>query len=240
MIRGIYTTSSAMQYLQEQLDVVANNLANTSTTGYKRNGMTFNQVFNAQQANNREKIEQALPPGRINTYTEFTQGGLKETKNPLDIAIHGDGFFAVETPQGVQYTRDGQFTRSPEGILTTVNGYPVLADSGYVQLQGEKFSVGEDGTMMVNKEIVGKLSTKTFDIREAVQRSDNLWSPVNEQVEVKDAEPQIMQGYLELSNVSIVKEMVDMIALQRWYQANEKAIKTNDDALNKAVNQIAR
>lgn len=240
MIRGIYTSSSAMQYLQEQMDVTANNLANSTTNGFKKNGMAFNQVFNAQQANNRNQIEQQLPEGRIFTYTEFTQGGLRQTSNPLDLALNGDGFFTVQTPQGIMYTRDGQFSRSPEGLLVTVNGYPVLSESGPIQLQGEKFSVGEDGTIQVGNDKVGKLQISTFDIRQGAQRSDNLWSPVSDEVEVKEAEPQVRQGFLETSNVNIVKEMVDMIAIQRWYQVNDKAIKTNDDALNKAVNNIAR
>ena len=128
----------------------------------------------------------------------------------------------------------------PDGILSTINGYHVMGESGAINLEGEKFSVTEDGEIVINNQIVDKLSINSFDIKEAVQMGDNLWKTKNDDVEVYPTNPEIKQGYLEISNVSIVKEMVSMIAIQRWYNANEKAIKTNDDALNKAVNNIAK
>lgn len=232
--------SSSMQYLQEKMDVVSNNLANSNTNGYKRNGLFIDQLIGAEQANIRNQIKQPLPAGELKTYTEFTQGGVRETQNKFNFAINGDGFFSVETPNGVAYTRDGQFTVNEQGILTTVNGYPVLGQSGTIKVESEKFSVTEDGTIAMNNEIVDKFDIKSFSIFEGVQMSDNLWRPKDDQVEVNTVDPQVKQGYLELSNVSIVKEMVDMISIQRWYNVNERSIRTNDDALNKAVNNIAR
>lgn len=240
MIRGIYTNSSAMQYLQEKMDVVANNVANSTTNGFKRSGMFVDMLMGAEQANNRNKIEQELPEGEIKTYTEYTQGGQRPTNNKLDFAINGDGFFTVQTPEGLAYTRDGQFTINQEGMMVTANGYPVMGKSGQIAVQGEKISVSQEGIISIDGTVVNEFELKTFDVKRAEQRGDNLWKPKSEEVEVKDAKAQVKQGSLELSNVSIVKEMVDMISIQRWYQANEKSMKTNDDALNKAVNQIAR
>jgi flagellar basal-body rod protein FlgG len=240
MIRGIYTNSSAMQYLQEKMDVVANNVANSTTNGFKRSGLFQDQLMGAEQANNRNKIQQALPEGEIKTYVEFTQGGSIATNNKLDFSIGGDGFFSIQTPNGTAYTRDGQFTVNQEGVLVTASGYPVLGKAGQINVQGEKISVSEEGIISIDGTEVNKFDMKSFDIKQGEQREDNLWITKNQDVEVKDANPQIRQGYLETSNVSIVKEMVDMIAIQRWYQANERSIRTNDDALNKAVNQIAR
>jgi flagellar basal-body rod protein FlgG len=240
MIRGIYTNSSAMQYLEEKMDVVANNLANSTTSGFKRNGLFIDQLLGAEQANIRNEIKQPLPEGEIKTYTEYTQGGIRDTQNKFDFAINGDGFFTIDTPDGLAYTRDGQFIINQEGILTTVNGHPVMGQSGMIQLAGEKFSVTEDGYISINNQIVDKLSINSFDVKDAVQMADNLWRPKSAEVEVYEANPEVKQGFLEISNVSIVKEMVSMIAIQRWYNANEKSIKTNDDALNKAVNNIAK
>jgi flagellar basal-body rod protein FlgG len=240
MIRGIYMNSSAMQYLEEKMDVVANNLANSDTSGFKRNGMFINQLMGAEQANIRNEIKQPLPAGELKTYTEYTQAGIRDTQNKFDLAINGDGFFTIETSDGLAYTRDGRFVMGPDGILSTINGYHVMGESGAINLEGEKFSVTEDGEIVINNQIVDKLSINSFDIKEAVQMGDNLWKTKNDDVEVYPTNPEIKQGYLEISNVSIVKEMVSMIAIQRWYNANEKAIKTNDDALNKAVNNIAK
>jgi flagellar basal-body rod protein FlgG len=232
--------SSAMQYLQEKMDVVSNNLANSNTTGYKRNGLFIDQLIGAEQANIRNQIKQPLPVGELKTYTEFTQGGVRETQNKFNFAINGDGFFTIQTPDGVAYTRDGQFTVNEQSILTTVNGYPVMGQSGTIKVEGEKFSVTEDGTIAINNQIVDKFDIKSFKINEGVQMSDNLWRPKDDQVEVQTVNPDVKQGYLELSNVSVIKEMVDMISIQRWHNVNERAIRTNDDALNKAVNNIAR
>ncbi len=232
--------SSAMQYLQEKMDVVSNNLANTNTSGFKRNGLFIDQLMGAEQANIRNQIKQPLPAGELKTYTEFNQGGVRQTNNKLDFAINGDGFFTVQTPDGIAYTRDGQFTVNEEGLLTTVNGYPVMGQSGNIKVENGLLSVTEDGTIALNNQIVDKFDIKSFKIKEGVQMSDNLWRPKTDEVDVQTVNPDVKQGYLELSNVSVVKEMVEMISIQRWYNVNERSIKTNDDALNKAVNQIAR
>lgn len=240
MIRGIYTNSSAMQYLQEKMDIVANNLANSNTNGFKRNGLFINELMDAQQANIRNKINQPLPEGEIQSYTENTQGPLRETKNKLDFALNGDGFFSVQTPEGIQYTRDGQFTVSPEGLLVTPNGYQVIGQSGPIAIQGEKIEVADNGLIMVDGSVTNKFDVKTFDVKDALQQSNNLWKLREDGVQVEPSQASVKQGYIENSNVQIVKEMVDMIAVQRWYNVNERSIRTNDDALNKAVNQIAR
>ncbi len=240
MIRGIYTNSSAMQYLQEKMDIVANNLANSNTNGFKRNGLFINELMDAQQANIRNKINQPLPEGEIQSYTENTQGPLRETKNKLDFALNGDGFFSVQTPDGIQYTRDGQFTVSPEGLLVTPNGYQVIGQSGPIAIQGEKIEVADNGLIMVDGSVTNKFDVKTFDVKDALQQSNNLWKLREDGVQVEPSQASVKQGYIENSNVQIVKEMVDMIAVQRWYNVNERSIRTNDDALNKAVNQIAR
>ena len=241
MIKGIYYGSSAMQYLDEKLDVIANNLANTDTTGFKRSGVAFNQQLTAEQAKHRNQINlDPLPVGTIHTYIENTQGAIKQTSNPLNFALDGNGYFTVQTPDGVAWTRDGAFTMNEEGYLTTKDGFYVMGDYGPIRIEGKKFSVSDQGDIIVDNFVANKLLLQDFHGDCVVQKGNNLYFPKGEYMMFKDPEANIRQGYLESSNVSIVKEMITMIAINRQYQANDKAIKTQDEALGRAASQIAR
>lgn len=241
MIRGIYNNSSAMQYLQEKQDIISNNLANTDTNGFKRSGIAFNQLMAAEQAKQRNQINHPLPQGEIISYIENTQGPIKQTNNDLNFAIHGEGFFAIQTPEGKAWTRDGMFTLNSSGYLSTMDGNLLMGEYGPILVNGNKISLSDKGDVLVDNQIVNKLLIENFDIKDVVQSGDNLYRAKNGvEPDYIDTSALIMQGYLESSNVSIVKEMVEMIAINRQYQANDKAIKTNDEALNKAVNNIAR
>jgi len=243
MIRGIFNSSSAMQYLDEKLDVVANNLANVNTTGFKRSNIAFHQQMVAEQAKIRDQIHtDPLPTGTIHTYVETTQGGLKETANPLNFALEGEGYFAVMTANGVAYTRDGSFTMDDDGYLTTADGFAVLGEyNSPIRPFDKPFSVSNNGDVMIDNTVVNKFLIVDFENDQVVQRGHNLYFPKDfaEQT-FKEPTAQVKQGYLEDSNVQIVQEMISMIALNKQYQAQDKAIKTNDEALNKAVNNIAR
>ncbi len=240
MIRGIYNSSSAMQYLQEKMDIVSNNLANTDTKGFKRSGVAFNQLMVAEQAKQRNQIKDPLPGGEIISYIENTQGPIKQTNNPLNMAIQGDGYFAVQTPEGKAWTRDGAFSMDSMGYIVTMNGDYLMGENGPIQINGKKFSISDQGDVMVDGQVINKVMIENFNLKQVVQTGNNLLKAKNIDIDYEQASFLVKQGYLESSNVSIVKEMVDMIAINRQYQANEKAIKTNDEALNKAVNNIAR
>ncbi|MCL1826671.1 MAG: flagellar hook-basal body protein [Candidatus Cloacimonetes bacterium] len=241
MIKGIYYSSSAMQYLDEKLDVIANNLANADTSGFKRSGVAFNQQLTAEQAKYRNQIDSSpLPEGTIKTYVENTQGPIKQTSNPFNFALDGTGYFTVQTPNGVAWTRDGAFTMNEEGYLTTLDGNYVMGDYGPIRAEGKKFSVSDQGDIIVDNIVVNKLLLQDFHKDSVVQKGGNLYFPKGDYMMFKDPDANIRQGYLESSNVSIVKEMIAMIAVNRQYQANDKAIKTQDDALGRAASQIAR
>ena len=243
MIRGLYYSSSAMQYLDEKLDVVANNLANVETTGFKKSGVLFNQHMVAEQAKIRDQITiDPLPKGEIRTYIDTAQGGIRQTGNPLNFAIDGDAYFTIQTPDGIAFTRDGNFSHDDEGYITTMDGYPVIGEyNGPIRLFGADFSVSDSGDIVIDNHVVNRFLMHNFDINDVVPKGQNLYFAKNWQ-EIDFIEPDafIRQGYLETSNVNIVKEMISMIAINRQYQANEKAIRTNDEALNKAVNNIGR
>jgi len=241
MIRGIYYSSSAMQYLDEKLDVVANNLANSETTGFKRSGIAFNQQLVAEQAKYRNQIDtDPLPQGTIKTYIENTQGPIKQTSNPFNFALEGRGYFTLQTPNGVAWTRDGSFTMNEDGYLTTMDGNFVMGDYGPILIDGKKFTMSDHGDIIIDNIIINKLQIQDFSKDSVVQKGSNLLYPKGNTMLFTDPEAKIRQGYLESSNISIVKEMISMISINRQYQANERAIRTNDEALQKAVSQIAR
>ncbi len=239
MIRGIYQNSSAMQLLENKVDVIANNLANTSTAGYKRRDVSFQQMIEAEQALDRNMLKVNLPDGFTPTYTDNSDGRLRQTGNPLDIALSGKGFFKVKTDNGFAYTRDGNFRINNEGQLVTPDGYKVMGNSGPIEIHGSKIAVDQSGQISVDGNIVNRFLFKNINIDDSIVMQDNLYKQKTTGY-LEDAEPVVNQGFIEESNVNNVKEMVELISAQRLYEANQKLIKAQDDTLNKAVNQIAR
>jgi flagellar basal-body rod protein FlgG len=202
-------------------------------------------------------------------YTEFTQGGLKQTGSNYDMALKGQGFLCVETPQGERYTRNGNFTLGKEGYLETKDGYPVMGEKGPIKVQQNNFRIDQDGVIYINpyyvanpKEAIGdtenqwqsqqvldKLKLVNFtDVNDGeryIQKQGNsLYKATDnsgDAVELEGkARPQVMQGFLETSNVEPVSEMVKMIEVQRAYEANEKAVENADTMLGTLINQVAR
>ena len=240
MIRGIYNSSAAMQYLMERTDTVANNLANANTVGFKRSDIAFNMYMTAEHATRRNQINDPLPRGELKTFVDHTQGALKQTANPLNIAIEGQGYFTIQTPEGTAWTRDGGFTMNEHGYLTTMDGYFVMGEWGPILLQGNNFSVSYEGDIVYDNQVVNRFLLQNFDKSDVLQKGSNLYFPRDEFIELSEANPLLKQGFIEASNVSVIKEMIAMITIQRQYQANEKAIRTNDEALQRTVRDIAR
>lgn len=240
MIRGIYKNASSMQYLESRLEVVSNNLANSNTNGFKRSGVLFDQVFNSEQhlvANNTPNIK--LPDGEIKTYQDSEQGSLRETGNTLNFAINGTGYFTIQTPNGTAYTRDGQFSINGQGMLVTSDGYNVLGESGPITVGQKDMAVSDAGDIMVDGNVINKFQIKNFDTRESKQIGNNLYKLADDSA-AKTVASTVKQGYLENSNVNVVEEMVSMITTQRYYEANHRVLRAQDDTLSKAVNEVAR
>lgn len=195
-------------------------------------------------------------------YTEFKQGSLQRTENSFDMALEGRGFFTVATERGDRYTRDGGFTISKEGNLVTKNGNLVLGENGPIKVQANNFMINEQGEILVNmaisldpRDVVGitennweqpvvidRLKLVDFEnIREikkegnSLYRSTELSGPAVQAAEVK-----VVQGFLEKSNVNAIREMVDMIEVQRTYEANQKTILTHSETLGRLINEVAR
>ncbi len=195
-------------------------------------------------------------------YTIYEQGSLMRTENPFDIALDGKGFFAVMTERGERYTRNGAFTLNQDGILVTHNGLPVLGQNGIIKLQKNNFMINERGEILVNAAlsleptdlvgmtqnnweqpvVIDKLKIVDFEnIRELKKEGESLYRETEYSGPALPAEDyKVVQGFLEKSNVNAVREMVDMIEVQRSYEANQKAMLAHDQELGRLINEVAR
>lgn len=181
MIRGWYTGASGMNAQQNRLDAISNNLANVDTTGYKRDitvSKSFSELlirrtnFDGVYETSVGSADAAPIIGKLGlgvetneNYTDFSQGSFKATSSNTDFAFGGKGFFAVETPLGERYTRDGNFILGKEGILVTKEGYPVLGENGYIYMENDRFSVNEDGVITSENEnqVIDRFKVVRFD-----------------------------------------------------------------------------
>lgn len=258
MLKGLFTSYTSMVNEQHRMDVIANNLANVNTGGYKKEGATsqaFKDVFaykikDASEAPNLPKRLGIMNMGvKIGeNYTDYSEGPFKETGNPLDMAIDGDGFFAIEFTNkagetSVKYTRDGNFTLTQEGYLVTRDGDFVLnARGAHIKLRPElPFEVNARGEIYQEDAVVGQVGVTDFEDYNYLEHyGENYFVPVDGAVARRAEGYKIDAGYLETSNVSVVDEMVNMIAIQRHYEANQKVITTYDSSLEIAVNQIGK
>ena len=253
---GIYTAMSGNMATSKQLDNTANNLANITTTGYKKDKTVFKKQLakirfddiNEIQAQNTEMPPRVLPIDKHNVmidenFTEFTQGKLEKTDNPLDLAINGNGFFKIKTPDGIRYTKDGSFQISKDGLLVTSDGYFVLDENdNEINIdKGKKLTVNQDGTIYQNKEEISKLALKTFNNLNTLKKiGKNLFRQTNNNEQEIDAKVETYQGFLESSNVNPVEEMVNLISLQRQFELNAKTIEGFSEMDKKATSDLGR
>lgn len=258
MVRGLYTAASGALVAQSQVDVIANNLANVNTSGFKR---TLLQVQSAPEmglyrrqndpssrlgGTPRSAYIGALGMGAqvLDTPAVFQQGTIARTGNPLDLAIQGNAFFAIQTPQGVRYTRDGQFAQDPTGRLVTMDGNLVLGTNGPVQLQpnGGAVQIDQNGQITQGGRLVDTVALVQFGNPAQVRpEGDNRFIASNAALPARvTTGSTIHQGYLERSNANVVRSMVDLINAQRWFEANTKVIRTQDQANGWAIENVAR
>ena len=254
MVRGLYTAASGALVAQSMADNVANNLANVNTSGFKQTLMQVQSaptldVYRIQNdPGNRTASPYVGPLGTgarvYDTPSSFEQGALQSTGNSLDVAISGgNGFFAVQTAAGVRYTRDGQFLRDSNGYLTTQDGNQVLSQRGLpITLQDQgAIKIGADGSIVQNNRQVDTLQLVSFNnLTQVRPEGDNLFS-ATPQAGIGAAQgASVQQGFLEKSNANVVRSMVDLITAQRWFEANQKAIQTQDSATGLAINTLAK
>jgi len=254
MIRGLYTSASGLVAEMAKTDVISNNLANVNTTGFKKDRAIFrafpemdiHRINDPAVISPKDKIDPRPFIGVLGTgamldeiNTDFAQGAIENTSNPLDLALSGEGFFEVQTQAGVRYTRDGSFTRNQEGYLVTKDGYYVLGQNGPVLLpDGEDISVNRRGEVYSGGNFVDRLMVVDFaDRGQILKEGDNLYTAGQQPVA---SGSEVIQGALEGSNVNTIDEMVDLITAFRAYEASQKIVRANDETLDKAVNDIAQ
>ena len=254
MVKGLYTAYTGMLNQQNKMDVISNNLANAAVAGYKKEGSTsqsFDTVL-AYKIRDRSIGVHTQRIGSMNlgvkigeNYTDYGQGPFKNTDNTYDLAISGNGFFCVQftNKAGVtstKYTRDGSFTLNVNGYLVTKDGDYVLDNNGNrIRLDPlSTSSIDENGNIFQNDRAVARIGLRDFEDYNYLEHyGENYYQPVNG-YRFKNADGQIIEGYLEASNVQVVQEMVEMISVTRTYESNQKVIQTIDSTLDKAVNQL--
>jgi flagellar basal-body rod protein FlgF len=261
LVRGLYTAASGALVAQSQADTVANNLANVNTNGFKA---TLLQVQSAPSMDiYRVQTDPGTTSGSVvpgvstaqyvgalgtgasiyDTPSVFAQGSLEQTGNGLDLALAGsNGFFAVQTGNGVRYTRDGQFLRDNNGNLATQDGDAVLGTNGQsINIPQGPFAVGTDGTISQNGQRLGQLQVSQFANLTALRpQGDNYFIDSGAAGPSTATNASVQQGFLEKSGTNTVRSMVDLITAERWYEANTKMIQTQDAATQQAVQTLAR
>lgn len=259
MLKGLYTAYTGMVNEQHRMDTLTNNLANSTTVGFKKEGATsqaFDEVLALKIKDTSESPNTARRLGTMSlgvkigeNYTDYSEGPLKVTDNTFDLALTGPGFFTIEFTNkagetSTKYTRDGSFTVTEEGNLVTKDGDFVLDDAGSpIELNPRlTTSINTDGTIYQNGRQVAKIGITDFEDYNYLEHYGETMFQEVDGAQTKDADEntQVLSGYLEYANVQVVKEMVEMINVSRAYETNQKMVQTYDSSLEIAVNQLGK
>lgn len=254
MVRGLYTSAVGMTTQMQKMDVVSNNIANVDTTGFKRD-IVITRSFSNEMMRRLHDDSDFMAAPRVgdvslgifvdNVHTDFSTGALQNTGGDLDFAIAGEGFFVVQYVDNQnniveKYTRDGAFTLSSDGTILTKTGEIVLGNDGPIVLESGNIIVDESGNIINNGEIINSLRIVDFEDKTTLRKfGDNLFDTTDDSV-ITEFTGTVLQNFLEGSNINPVKEMIEMITLQRVYEANQRMIGNHDIILGKAVNEIGR
>jgi flagellar basal-body rod protein FlgG len=280
MERGLYISATGMTAQQWRMDAVSNNLANVDLNGYKRDEAVHKAFPEMLIRRFDDDGVYKFPFGSIDTapivgklgmgveqnefYTSFSQGSLKETTNPFDMALEDRGFFTIQTPQGERYTRNGAFVLGKEGYIETKDGFPVLGEKGPIQVKANNFTVDAAGRVWVNEEfqndpnrlvsmeenswkkttLLDSLKIVNFEQpRYLAKQGNSQWKDTENsgaaQTIPDSQRPKVRQGFVEGANVNPVTEMVQMIEINRAYENNSKMIQTHDNLMGKLINEAA-
>lgn len=232
-----YVTLSRQVGLVRDLQVVANNIANSATTGYRQEGLLFSEYVKAG-VDGQSDISMTRASARN---TSLEQGGLTRTGSPFDLAIEGDGFFQVETDRGPRLTRAGSFSPGPDGGLLTMSGYRVLDAVGAPVFvpAGQDVRIASDGTMSAGGQPIGQIGIVMPVNPVDLQREDGVLFRTSDGVDPVAA-PRVLQGFLEDSNVNPVAQVARMIEIQRAYEMGQKFLESEDDRIRQSVKTLIR
>lgn len=267
MSKGIFTAVSGAMAQSAKLDTISNNLANVNTPGFKRDQQLFREYLTSYEKEPGTITVPRIPASIESFYdlqggdksyvdlagtsTDFTQGHLKRTGNPLDIALEGDGFIEVGTPEGIRLTRAGSLSVDADGRLVTQQGYPVLADAApgaeptarEIRMRGGSVSISSAGEIFDGDQSVGRISSVKVGNKDALRKVGQSLYAFRENLDPELSvarEVRFHQGFLEGSNVNLIREMTDMISSTRVFESTQKAIQAYDQMAGKAVNDVPK
>lgn len=234
MIRGLYTAGSGMVTQSRRLDIIGDNMANSRTAGFKKDQAVATTFEDRLLEGNLGTI--SLGQTIESVSTSFTQGVVKESGNPNDLAIEGDGFFSVQQADGsVMYTRNGKLTLDPDGYITSSSGGRLMGENGAINTGNKPFKVSADGSVIVDEEVVDKIAIYNPESTEnMIKYSAGLFTDTAGTTQ-KSFTGRIRQGAIEASNTDVMEEMIDMMSSQRSYQACSQVVKMIDATLSKSV-----
>ncbi|MCC5972232.1 MAG: flagellar hook-basal body complex protein [Pararhodobacter sp.] len=238
MVNPVYTTLTRQSGLLREMQVVAHNVANLSTAGYRREGVIFTEYVR-NLGNTEELLSMAAANAR---QTVQTQGTLNQTGGTLDLAIEGDGFFVVETQQGDRLTRNGHFATNAEGEMVTSDGYRLLDDAGaplFIPAEAHSITIGRDGTVSTEDQPLGQIGLMRPEDPSQLRRArGTLLEPTGGLLPADDAI--LHQGFLEESNVNPISEMARMIEIQRAYEMGQKFLEREDERVRAVIQTLGR
>lgn len=254
MIRGLYTSGLGMKTQMKKLDVVSNNLANVDTAGFKKDQTvvsSFPEMLMTRIQDTKNNVKVPTPIGNVTLgsqideiYTNFAQGAFKRTDETFHVALQGDGFFTIDTPNGERFSRDGSFVIGANGQLTTQEGNHVMGETGVITLgddflsQQREVFIDERGRITIDGDYLDTLRIVNFEDQSQLSKmGDNLYEANGQTIPF---EGQVLQGFIESSNMNPVNAMVDLITVSRTYEANQKMIHVHDTLMGKAVNEVGK
>ena len=251
---SIYMAATGALAYEKRLQIISNNLANVQTAGFKKDRGFFRAFDLSEAGNNRLRINASRSQAPaywmlFSSYTDFSSGEMRKTDNPFDLALSGNGFFCVQTPDGVQYTRRGDFTVNGEDMLVTQEGWKVMGQGGEIQLKMSKpsnlkreFSVSEDGYVTIDGAQVDRLRIVDFTQSHSLEKAGhNYYRALKpESLEELDEDFKVSQGFLELSNVNTISMMTELIEVLRGYESYQKMMRSMDDINGKLIHDVGR
>ncbi len=257
MIKNIYSPLSGALAQEKVLDIISNNLANMNTVGFKGESVTFKLIEPEPEksyktplppANYKISLDHVLPlrgnefnyVGVSDVHKDFSQGPVIQTKNPLDMMIEGEGFFAIQTTNGMRYTRAGSFTLNDNGALVDKFGNPVIGEKGNIFLRDNDFEVNHLGEVYQDGQMVDRLLVYKFDDPSALEKvgQNQFFYGGLEEGRQLSPSARISQGALEGSNVNAIRNLTSLILAHRSYEAYQKSIKNYDSMMEKSSNTI--
>lgn len=253
MFRGLYTAYTGMLAEQQKMDTISNNMANVNTAGYKKDNVMFESFRDVyvRKIHDPEKIgTQRIGRATLGVkvgevYTNFEQGPLQQTDDPLNIALDGLGFFAVGSMNAngdlvERYTRDGSFGLNPMGQVMSKDGQFLLGQNGPITLENANARITETGDVYDGNVLVDRIKMIDFENRNTLKKIGNSLYEKPEGAQERAFEGVVIQGFVEGSNANAVDEMVNLINVMRSYETNQKVITTYDETMNKSANEIGR